>query len=225
MPLLPLQMPPGVFRSGTEYQAKGRWYDAHLVRWYDSKVLGPVLGWVQKSTSAVLGTPRAIVTWRANDGFRRAAVGTHSKLYAMASDGVLSDITPAAFTSGRVDATVKLGYGKGSYGAHAYGTPRPDTGNVLPATVWDLDIWGQYLVGCSHDDGKLYEWQNTGTAAQIANSPSSCYGLVVHPKRLLIALGAGGNPRKFQWSDVGDNTIWTSAATNQAGSNEIPQGK
>ena len=95
MSFLPLSMPPGVFRSGTEYQAKGRWYDAHLVRWYDSKVLGPVLGWVQKSTSAVSGAARAIVTWRANDGFRRAAIGTHSKLYAMASDGVLSDICPA----------------------------------------------------------------------------------------------------------------------------------
>src|SRR5215510_5759472 len=139
MSFLPLSMPPGVFRSGTEYQAKGRSYDAHVVRWYDSKVLGPVLGWVQKTTSAVSGTPRAIVTWRANDGFRRAAIGTHTKLYAMTSDGVLSDVTPGGFTSGRTDATVKLGYGKGTFGAHAYGTPRPDTGVVEPATVWDLD--------------------------------------------------------------------------------------
>lgn len=222
--LLPLSIPPGVFRSGTEYQAKGRWYDSHLCRWYDQVTLGPIGGWVAKS-SAVTGTPRAIVTWRANDGVRRAAIGTHSKLYAMASDGALTDITPAAFVSGRVDATALLGYGMGTYGAGTYGTPRSDTGNVLTATVWDLDIWGQYLVGCSHDDGRLVEYQNTGVAAVITNAPTSCYGLVVHPKRLLIALGAGGNPRKFQWSDLGTNTTWTPGPTNQAGSNEIPQGK
>jgi len=222
---LPLQIPPGVFRSGTEYQAKGRWYDTNLVRWYDRVVLGPVLGWIRKSNTAVTGTPRAIVTWRANDGIRRAAIGTHSKLYAMSSSGVLTDITPGGFTSGRTDATVLLGYGQDTYGSWAYGTPRPDVGNVLPATVWDLDIWGQHLVACSHDDGKLYEYQNAGSAAVIANAPTGCYGLVVHPKRLLIALGAGGNPRKYQWSDLGDNTVWAPAATNQAGSSEIPQGK
>jgi len=224
MAYLPLKIPPGVMRSGTEYQAQGRWYDAHLVRWYDGKVLGPIGGWVQKSTTTVTGKPRAIVVWKSNDGTRRAAIGTHSKLYAMVSTGVLSDITPAGFTSGITDSTVKTGYGKGLYGKGAYGTPRPDTGNAEPATVWDLDIWGQYLVGCTKDDGILYEWQNTSVAAAITNAPVDCSGLVVHPKRLLIALGAGGNPRKWQWSTVGDNTVWTPSATNQAGSDEIPQG-
>jgi len=223
--LLPLQIPPGVFRGGNEYQAKGRWYDTNLVRWYDGVALGPVLGWVQKSVSTVTGAPRAITTWRADDGVRRAAIGTHSKLYAMGADGFLTDITPVGFTSGRADAATLLGYGQGTFGAYAYGTPRTDTGSALPATVWDLDIWGQYLVGCSPDDGKLYEYQNAGVAAAIANAPTSCQGLVVHPKRLVIALGAGGNPRKWQWCDLGANTVWTPSATNQAGSNEIQQGK
>jgi hypothetical protein len=212
-------------RSGTEYQSRGRWYDTQLVRWYDGVALGPVGGWIVKSTSAVTGSPRAMIAWKANDGTRRAGIGTHSKLYAMSSTGALADITPVGFTSGDADATVKRGYGTGLYGKYAYGTPRPDTGNFAPATVWDLDIWGQYLVCCSHADGTLYEYQNTGVAAAITNAPTSCHGLVVHPKRLLIALGAGGNPRKFQWSDLGNNTVWAPSPTNQAGSNEIPQGK
>lgn len=225
MAYLPVNIPAGVLRSGTEYKSRYRWYDAHLVRWADGLTLGPIGGWTTKSTSAATGSARAIVTWRANDGVRRGAIGTHSKLYAMSSDGVLTDITPVGFTSGRSDATTLIGYGKGTYGAHAYGTPRQDTGNVLPATVWDLDIWGQYLVGCSHDDGKLYEYQNTGVAATITNAPTGCYGLVVAPQRFVIALGASSNPRKVQWSGQGDNTVWTPAATNQAGSNEIPEGK
>ena len=32
MTLIPLQIPPGVYRNGTEYQASNRWYDANLVR-------------------------------------------------------------------------------------------------------------------------------------------------------------------------------------------------
>jgi hypothetical protein len=222
---LPLALPPGVLRSGNEFQSRGRWYDSNLVRWYDGVTLGPVLGWVNKSTTTVAGAARAIVTWRSDNGSRRAGIGTHSKLYVMGADGILSDITPVGFTAGRADAATLLGYGQGTYGAYAWGTPRTDTGNALPATVWDLDIWGQYLVGCTADDGKLYEYQNAGVATVIVNAPTGCQGLVVHPKRLLIALGAGGNPRKWQWSDLGTNTIWTPAAANQAGSNEIQQGK
>lgn len=234
--LFPLKFAPGVFKSGTEYQAKSRWYDTNLVRWYDQVVLGPILGWVTKSTSTVTGSARAIITWKdstgdSGRGSRWAAIGTHSKLYAMDDTGVLTDITPVGFTSGRADATTLLGYGEGKYGSWGWGTPRPDTGNTLPATVWDLDVFGQYLVGCSHDDGttggKIYEWQvNIAVvAAVIANAPTSCYGIVVSPQRFLIALGAGGNPRKLQWCDQGAETVWTPTALNQAGSLEVPQGK
>lgn len=222
---LPLQIPPGVFRSGNEYQAKGRWYDTNLVRWYDGVALGPILGWQTKSTSTLTGKARAILTWRDNGGTRRAAVGTHSKLYVMGADGAVNDITPAGFTTGRADAEVPTGYGFGGFGTQAYGTPRSDTGILLDATMWDLDTWGQFLVGCSPDDGKLYEWQLSSVAAAIANAPTGCNGLVVTPQRFLMAIGASGNPRKLQWSGQGDNTVWTPAATNQAGSLEIPVGK
>lgn len=227
MAYFPLQIPPGIFRSGTEDQAKGRWYDTNLVRWYDGVALGPILGWQTKSTTGVTGKARAILAWRDNSGTRRAAIGTHSHLYSMDSLGVLSDITPSGFTSGRGDAEVPTGYGFGGFGSGAFGTPRPDTGILLDATVWDLDTWGEYLVGCSPDDGYLYEWQlDTGVdASTITNAPTSCFGLVVSPQRFLIAIGAGGNPRKLQWSGQGDNTVWTPAATNQAGSLEVPTGK
>lgn len=43
--LLPLRIPPGIYRNGTEYQAKGRWYDCNLIRWVQDamKAIG---GWV-----------------------------------------------------------------------------------------------------------------------------------------------------------------------------------
>lgn len=50
MAMLPLKIPLGVARNGTEYQNAGRWYDAQLVRWFEG-TLRPVGGWtpLQKS--------------------------------------------------------------------------------------------------------------------------------------------------------------------------------
>jgi hypothetical protein len=42
--LVPLNLPPGVFRPGTRYDARGRWFDANLVRWYEN-AMRPVGGW------------------------------------------------------------------------------------------------------------------------------------------------------------------------------------
>lgn len=218
-----LKFPPGIYRAGTALESKGRYYDANLVRWPDGW-LAPVRGWrVRSDAAALTGKARAMIAWRDNDGERRAAIGTHSKLYAQANDGDVTDITPVGFTAGLADAEVLIGYGYGAYGAGAYGTPRPDTGVPVPATVWTLDTWGEYLVGCSNADGKLYEWQlDIGTpAAVIANAPEDCQALVTTDERILFALAAGDNARKVQWSDQEDNTAWTPSITNQAGDFEL----
>jgi hypothetical protein len=86
-----------------------------------------------------------------------------------------------------------------------------------------MDTFGQYLVACSSKDGRLLEWQlNTASdAAVIANAPISCTGLVVTQERFIFALGASGNPRRVAWCDQENNTLWTPAATNQAGDFEL----
>ncbi len=227
MPLLPLDLPPGIVRAGTEYASNGRWYDGNLTRWYQNGVIGPVGGWTAISTSAVTGSARSAIAWRADDNTRWVAIGTHSKLYAMNSSGVLFDITPVGFVSGRASAVVQLGYGTRLYGAFAYGTPRPDSGNYTDATVWDLDTFGQYLVGCSPDDGKIYQWTlSTATpAAALSGAPTSCTGVVVTPQGFIVALGAGANQRKLQWADQRSGTDWSPSATNQAGDFELAAGR
>jgi hypothetical protein len=221
---IPLKLPPGIYRNGTEYQAAGRWYDANLVRWYEN-TLRPMGGWRKRSTSQMTGLCRGFITWRDNDGERWIAAGTQSKLYAMNEAGTLKEITPTGITAGIADATIKTGYGYGTYGSYAYGVARPDLGGLIPATTWSLDTWGEYLVACSSADGKLYEWQlgfTTPTlAAAITNAPTGNKALLVTAERILFALGAGGNPRKVQWSDQEDNTVWTPLSTNQAGDFEL----
>lgn len=221
MALVPLNIPPGVVRSGTELQSSGRWYDANLVRWTEG-AMEPVGGWERRGNGTLTGKCRGLLTWKTNSGVRFSGLGTSSKLYAMTQSSVLVDITPTSFTAGSDDASTGAGYGISTYSTGYYGTPRPDAGSVTPATTWSLDTWGEYLVGCSTSDGKLYEWQldfvTPTKAAVITNAPTNCQGLLVTAERSLFALGASGDGRKVAWSDLENNTIWTAASTNLAGS-------
>jgi hypothetical protein len=221
---IPIKLPPGIYRNGTEYQAAGRWYDANLVRWYEN-TLRPIGGWRKRSSDQVTGLCRGFINWRDNNATRWTGIGTHSNLYAMSESGSIKDITPTSFTPGIADALVKTGYGYSDYGKFSYGVARPDLGAITPATTWSMDTWGEYLVACSSADGKLYEWQlgfaTPTIAAAIANAPEDNSALLVTAERILFALGAGGNPRKVQWCDQEDNTLWTPSTDNLAGDYEL----
>lgn len=217
MPLIPLQIPPGVYRNGTALQSVGRWRDASLVRWVDG-TMQPVGGWLTRVT--MTDKPlRGAIAWRDNSGDRWFAAGSYAGLFVGSAANNVYNITPTSLAAGTADAAVNIGYGGGFYGTAAYGITRPDTGSYLPATTWTLDTWGEYLVACDDSDGRLVEWHlNTSNpAAAITNAPTGCAALVVTEERFLFALGAGGNYRRVQWCDREDNTTWTPAATNEAG--------
>ena len=217
MPLIPLQIPKGAYRNGTDLMSQGRWRDVNLVRWHED-ALRPIGGWRQRESIDIAGVARSIVAWDDNSANRYLATGTYNKLYGITGGGTTSDITPTGLTAGRIHASINTGYGGGYYGQEEYGVARQDGDNVLPATVWSLDNWGEYLLAMSPDDGKLYEWDLVASeAAQVSNSPTSCSGFMVTEERFVVCFGAGGDPRKVQWSDQEDNTTWTAAATNQAG--------
>ena len=183
----------------------------------------PVGGFITRVSSAFAAAPRGLHAWRDNSDGTQIAAGTYEKLYYVNASGTVSDITPAGFASGNEDAAVNIAYGGAIYDTGYYGVTRPNTGVFQEATTWSLDNWGEYLVGCTSDDGKLYEWQLDAAvvAAQISNAPINNLGLIVTEERFLFALGAGGNPRKVQWCDKENNTLWTPAATNEAGDIEL----
>ena len=224
MALIPLKIPPGVYRNGTEYQSAGRWFDANLVRWYEN-TLRPIGGWRKRSASQLTGKCRGLLTWRDNSANRWIAAGTHSKLFIMNAAGTLKDITPTSFTVGIADAAVNTGYGSNFYGYYAYGVARPDTGSVTPATTWSLDTFGEYLIACSSADGKIYEWQldfaTPTIAAVITNAPTGCAAVMSTAERFIFALGASSNPRLVKWCDQESDTNWTPSATSQAGDFEL----
>ena len=222
MALIPLKLPPGVYKNGTEFEQSNRWRDGSLVRWSEGS-MRPVGGWTDFVTSGIGAAPRGMHGWRDLDFNNNLAAGTYEKLYAISSAGTVTDITPTSFSVGRESAVQNTGYGGGLYNAGYYNTPRSPSSNWLPATTWSIDNFGEDLVACATTDKKLYLWDvdGGGVAAPIANAPTGNEGLIVTEERFLFALGADSNPRKIQWCDKEDLTSWTPAATNEAGDIEL----
>jgi hypothetical protein len=227
MPYLSLKLPPGISRPGTKYDARGRWYDANLVRWHEGAML-PIGGWRALHTLVEdvavpldLGSPvRGMLSWRSNTQAPNVALGTKDKVWQYAN-GVTTEITPTSFTAGGDDSTVSYGnYGQGAYGAGPYGVGLSVSGVLVEVQSWAFDTFGQNLIACAVSDGKLYMWSPSGVdpLTVLANAPVNCAGVVVTPERFVVALGAGGDARMVQWSDQEAPTVWTPTLENQAGS-------
>lgn len=116
---------------------------------------------------------------------------------------------------GRADATANTGFGAGPFGAGAFGAARPDTGSKLQPTVWSFGYFGQYLDAVSDSEGTVWQWTLDPSARAVAvpNCPTGVSALVITPEHFLMLLKG----RTVQWSDQGDNTVWTASASNQAG--------
>lgn len=192
--LIPIKLPPGYKRTGTIYDAKGRWYTGNLVRWREG-VMQPIGGWLQAANSAGFllddigsTTSGEIVRWLSSNG-ERIVVTVDTKVVANDSTGggtgAWTDISPASWATG---ATLM------PFGGH-------------------LIAWS----GIS-----LYVWDGTMASdfAVLGGSPTA-RNVVVTPERFIVALGSTLSPRIVQWPDQETETVWTPTPTNQAGSLEL----
>lgn len=229
--LVSLKIPAGVYRQGTEYQSQGRYYDADLVRWFEG-TLRPVGGWrmyktANNSSVTVTGKARGIHSWRNNGAERYAAIGTHTKLFAISSNiAVSQDITPTGIVVGFADNNVNTGYGGGAYGINTYGTPRTGQNITDFATTWSFDNFGEFLVAVQSQDGRLFYWDLVGAraipvVATAGTVPVNNKGVLVTDERFVFLLQAGGNRRRIAWSDQENLFRWDITAVSQAGDFEL----
>lgn len=218
MPFVTLDIPAGVVKHGTDSHSNGRWTDANLVRWINGS-LRNIAGW-QYRVSLDNAIYRASIAWKANDGTGYFAAGSATHLTVMDDANTVTDITPVNMPAPAATLVYNLGYGKGAYGQEKYGQPKTNIGVTAYKDIWSLGTWGQYLVGCK--TGPIYEWQANpaNPAAIIANSPVAD-AIAVTEERFLFAFGADNNKRLVKWCDREDNTVWTAAATNEAGDMEL----
>lgn len=212
--LVPIRLPPGIYRSGTDYQSKGRWRDANLIRFVDDRI-EPVGGWVNAQGATVGEQARGMHTWRANTAGRFLGIGSISSLWAFDGDQ-LFDITPAAFPAGNADMTITAGYGSGDYGSGNFGAS--GSGSSSEATTWSLDNFGQTFLAMASHNGVLYEWALAGgVPATITTNAPIGRSMFVTAERFVVILGAGGDPRKVSWSDQEDRNQWTPGLAVQSG--------
>jgi hypothetical protein len=217
VPLISLDIPPGVYRNGTTFQSQGRWFEASLMRWYQS-TLRPFGGW-QVLESGMAGPGRGILTWRAANFVTSALVGTPSNLYVWDGD-VLTDITPAGFPEGLPDSIPGVGYGFGPFGGGPFGAPNPDVDFEeagAAATSWSMDNWGDEALVIATHEGTLRQYANDAAEpAPVANAPSGSF-VFVTAERVAVMLGTNGDRRALSWSDFENNTTWIPDANNAAG--------
>jgi hypothetical protein len=197
--LVPIDLPPGFFHNGTKYEAKGRWYDGHLVRWHQG-ALQPVGGWSRlqdgaaANIAALTGTPSAIMTHQPTTGLAWVVVGTTTGLWAVQPDAAgtaWTDITPASWAA---------------------------------SSKWQFDTFGDLLIATGLGDYKLYTWDGNlaNDAVAVGGTPTQIIGgIVASPERFIFVLGASNNPRKVQWPDQETTSTWTPTSTNQAGDIEL----
>lgn len=220
-PLFPVELPPGLFRNGTVRQARGRWYDGNLVRFFSQRI-GPVGGWLrlkgddQINIAALTGKPRAALAYRSDSHGILQAFGTHQKLYAI-TGGSLHDITPVGFTEGIPDSANVLATGK--YGAGLYGVGRygrgPQTLAMTPADTWQLVNFGDRLVAVCTSNRKIYTWDGDPSVlpAIPAAAPTSVLGVVATPERYLFALGAQYNAAASAFVANSRSVAWAAQET------------
>lgn len=226
MPLVPLKLPPGMYRNGTKYQTKGRWFTGTLIRWYEG-VLQAIGGWQNLTDSSdsdvqVDQPPRDMYAWRSDSGIAQLAIGSYCKAWAFVT-GTLTEITPdeTDFACGTEDATVTDGgaYGEGDYSAGPYGGVVSDANyEIIEAGTWTFDNFGEDLVACPFPDGRIFDWDlNPANILEPVSNAPTANSIVVTPEEILVALGANGDRRLVAWSDQEDRTTWTATDTNQAG--------
>lgn len=231
--MVPLAIPPGVYRNGTVRDAKGRWYESNLMRWTENGILAPFGGWLQLGSHDLTGYPRGIHAWRTNDGASYLGLGTTgsstTKAYAL-SDGTLTDITPASgMTDGDKDGVYASGnYGQGNYGSGNFGEGSGAV-TLQDADTWSFDNYGQYLLGVLTSTKKLYWWDKNpaNDFVQATGDPGGAIAVVVTPERFIFILG--GVPvngsvrdvRNVRWpkqeTDLLTAGDWTPSGTVNAG--------
>lgn len=210
--LIPLKLPPGMRNTGTVYQSKERWYTGNFVRFFNGAIQ-PIGGWAARSLS---GATISGVP-RAMVSYRlntdvQVVVIGTTSNLYAISGSTVYDITPAAIASNNA------------------------------ARVWQLDVFGNYLVAVNliapSTAGQAFYW--TGDTSAIAvpldpftgTTPTSALSVVGTPERFLVMLGglytasgysatqADARSRTVTWAaqEGGFSSgNWTPSATSSAG--------
>lgn len=221
MSLIPVTPPAGVVANGTEYSNKGRWADSNLIRWVD-KTARPIGGWSIMFDESIVGDIIGVYSYAIGQ-LKIIIVATTEKVYRY--DGSINDITPDGFNPPVPGQLSDDGYGAGYYGQGDYGDPSetPFVEFLPTAYAYAFASFGTTLIMSCTSDNIIYKLADgDDKLTRCANSPKGVLWSLVSDERFVFAIGPKGNRGKIQWSDIENYEVWTSKATNRAGSLTIP---
>lgn len=92
MPLVPIQIQPGLVTEQSDLTAGTRWTDGDKIRFRAGQP-EKLKGWIKPTTDTFIGVCRDLIGWAAIDGIKYQALGTHNHLYILLG-GTFNDITP-----------------------------------------------------------------------------------------------------------------------------------
>jgi hypothetical protein len=215
----PFQPAQGLDSDDTTFNELGRWLNSSLIRFYNGswQTKG---GWERLTLQALKGVCRSTLAWTDFSDILGVAFGLHNG-FEVWRDNLLYDITPSPWTDGEIDGTGGRGFGTGAWNVGTYGT-ESDT-EYYPLT-WSQATWGDQVVA-NPRGGMIYQWDGTtaDVLVQVPNAPAEVTYMLVVPQRQMIAFGCNEetsgtfNPLCIRWSDIEDQTDWTTLPTNNAG--------
>lgn len=232
MSIVPIKLPFGMFRNGTPYAARGRWYDGNLIRWHDG-AMRPIGGWTRRQKDnidvpPVIADPateaiRDILTYTTNAGAAQAVLGSNAGLYLLSASNVALSLDTTGFVPGSKGPSQLFGYSIGPYGRGTYGTRRNTAAALpIPAQRWTMDTWGENALAAGIRNGPIFEVEPDGTSTPLSNAPTDVDGLTVTDQRIVMVIKNDFNDiRQVIWSDRENNNIWTPAVDNFAGSQKL----
>lgn len=99
-------------------------------------------------------------------------------------------------------------------------------GSYTSTDGWEFAQFGNIVIAANNED-VLQAWNLTSSTAFAdlsASAPIAKFVTVVRDFVVAANIGSGTNPSKVQWSDLNDETDWTSGATSQADYQEMSDG-
>lgn len=134
---------------------------------------------------------------------------------------------------GPVSNQMLNGWGTGTWGTGTWGVGTGSASFLEFLRYWSLDNFQLDLLAC-YNGGPIYTWTpppSTGGRATLLTGDPPDYNnsiFVAMPQLQCISLGAEVlgtlDPLLIRWCDIGDDTVWTASATNQAGSYRLSRG-
>ena len=142
--------------------------------------------------------------------------------------------------TGQVNGILGLGWGAGEWGMGTWGTPRTDSGILIPPRTWSLTNWGEDLIANPRGGG-IYWWDySNGTTvraealAAASDAPEHVQFVLVSPTtRHMIAFGcepfgsSDPDPMHVRWctqNDFNSTDAWEPLEENTAGDVQLDHG-